>query len=479
MTISTTENTIPFVLSGTTAPLVFPYRIFSLDHLFVEVLNEDGSYTPATVNADYTAVLAEDFSSATVTPQTAWATANAGKTVRLRRTVPLEQTVSLVVNQKLDAKNVERALDLNVMQMQQMDERVNEAEAITEGLRDDVADALSVSTSNAAAAAASAATAVNAANSAAEDAATVEASLDAAAASATAAADSAASAAESAENAAAAAGGGVITFNTRYGLVTAQSGDYDDSMIPNTSSLSGATVKDVFNGIANIVNTALQYKGGWDASSGAFPGTADVKPGWQFKVTVDGVVDGVSFSVGDSIYAEIEDPSTTTYAGNWNRVEGELTTEEVAAVEPELSGAIQKPQGAQTTTSIVDLVMYIGDGVLVIDPSDNAGRWTEPLGFDFDILGWSVIGKQTGSIQMQIMKCAFADFDGGVTHPKDPADTITATGIGFTSDIKATSADPADWTVTSGTAGDMLAVSVDSVTSITQCIVSLKLRKKS
>lgn len=63
------------------------------------------------------------------------------------------------------------------------------------------------------------------------------------------------------------------------------------------------------------------YQGGWDASSGAFPGGGSALKGYYYKVTVAGTVDSVSFDVGDTIFAEVDNASTSTFASNWTKVD--------------------------------------------------------------------------------------------------------------------------------------------------------------
>lgn len=66
----------------------------------------------------------------------------------------------------------------------------------------------------------------------------------------------------------------------------------------------------------------LSFAGGWDASSGSFPLVTDtgdaVVKGDFFDVTGSGVVDGVSFSVGDRLISLVENPSETVYSQNWH-----------------------------------------------------------------------------------------------------------------------------------------------------------------
>ena len=74
--------------------------------------------------------------------------------------------------------------------------------------------------------------------------------------------------------------------------------------------------------VDNAVDGVFDYQGAWDASAGTFPGGGTALKGHVYKVSVAGTVDGVEFNVNDSIYAEVTNASTTTYASNWNRIEG-------------------------------------------------------------------------------------------------------------------------------------------------------------
>ena len=69
------------------------------------------------------------------------------------------------------------------------------------------------------------------------------------------------------------------------------------------------------------VVSGIAFQGGWDASSGSFPGGGTAQTGDLYKVTTGGTVDSVSFAAGDSIYAETDNASTTTFSGNWVKVD--------------------------------------------------------------------------------------------------------------------------------------------------------------
>jgi microcystin-dependent protein len=92
-----------------------------------------------------------------------------------------------------------------------------------------------------------------------------------------------------------------------------------------------AVTKEYADALISAVSGALAFKGEWDASVGTFPGAGAVKVGWFYKVSVAGTVGGKFFSVGDDVFAVVDNPSTTVYAANWLKIEGSITLAEVEA----------------------------------------------------------------------------------------------------------------------------------------------------
>ncbi|TDE40919.1 hypothetical protein [Antarcticimicrobium sediminis] len=72
----------------------------------------------------------------------------------------------------------------------------------------------------------------------------------------------------------------------------------------------------------------LKLKGGWDASSGSFPGAGAALTGHYWEVDTGGTVDGVTFVKHDTITALIDSASASTYAANWYRKEGGVVTQD-------------------------------------------------------------------------------------------------------------------------------------------------------
>ena len=92
-----------------------------------------------------------------------------------------------------------------------------------------------------------------------------------------------------------------------------------------------AVTKAYADALITALSGALVFKGAWDASAGTFPSATGRKVGWFYKVSVAGTVNGKSFSVGDDLFAIVDDASASTYADNWLKIEGTLTLAEIEA----------------------------------------------------------------------------------------------------------------------------------------------------
>lgn len=110
----------------------------------------------------------------------------------------------------------------------------------------------------------------------------------------------------------------------------------------DTKVSSQKAIKAYVDALALVVSGALIFKGAFDASAGTFPGTAGRKTGWFYRTSVAGTVDGISFGVGDHLYAIVDTASTTTYAANWLKVEGALSSAEIIAALASNSIALAK-----------------------------------------------------------------------------------------------------------------------------------------
>ena len=128
MTVATTSNEIDFT-GISTAPLTFPNPVHAAGELYVYIVDADGVEALRTVITDYAIALALDLQSATVTPTAGLVTAATGKTLRLRRTIPLSQSLDLANAARLNSAGIDKAFDRATMGLQQLNTRIGKAES--------------------------------------------------------------------------------------------------------------------------------------------------------------------------------------------------------------------------------------------------------------------------------------------------------------------------------------------------------------
>lgn len=92
----------------------------------------------------------------------------------------------------------------------------------------------------------------------------------------------------------------------------------DDSAIVSVGGVSRRVSKATFSNYLNLpTGFDPRVFVDYDASTGVFP--SDALRGDGYTVTTAGTIDGISFAIGDYFVAKIDGPSTTTYAGNWEK----------------------------------------------------------------------------------------------------------------------------------------------------------------
>lgn len=102
--------------------------------------------------------------------------------------------------------------------------------------------------------------------------------------------------------------------------------------------------------------------------------------------------------------------------------------------------------------------------------STGIAGWVE-VPYNCTITACRMLADQTGSIVVDIWKDSYANY------PPTDADSITASAVPtISSAIKDEDTSLAGWT-TSISAGDILYFNVDSVTTITKCLITLTVRK--
>lgn len=99
------------------------------------------------------------------------------------------------------------------------------------------------------------------------------------------------------------ASGNLVATNVQTALYELQ-GDVDTI----NSSLGGLT-------------DAVVLKGTHAVSGNTFPGGGTAKAGWSYIITTPGTMGGVQFDTNDRVIALVANASTTTYAGNWHKLD--------------------------------------------------------------------------------------------------------------------------------------------------------------
>lgn len=145
-----------------------------------------------------------------------------------------------------------------------------------------------------------------------------------------------------------------------------------------------AVTKAYADALITALSGALVFKGAWDASAGTFPNATGRKVGWFYKVSVAGTVDGKSFSVGDDLFAIVDDAAASTYADNWLKIEGTLT---LAEIEAAVGFTFGTAAALNAGTSVGNLVQIITggklpalDGSLLTNIAASAVAWAAITG---------------------------------------------------------------------------------------------------
>lgn len=135
---------------------------------------------------------------------------------------------------------------------------------------------------------------------------------------------------------------------------------------------------------------------------------------------------------------------------------------------------VQGPQGDPGDTFPEAAIEFVADGGGLGLTTGLKGFLEVP--FACTVTAARMFADTAGSIVVDVWKCTYAQFDGGVTHPVI-GDTITsATPPTITASTKSQDTTLTGWTTTL-TAGDVLGFNITSVSSITRATLSLDLTR--
>ena len=144
----------------------------------------------------------------------------------------------------------------------------------------------------------------------------------------------------------------------------------------------------------NGLDAAVILKGTWDASGGSFPGSGSAQAGESWIVSTGGTVDSVVFTANDRIVAITDNASTSTYSGNWHKLD--------------YTDLVQSVNGATGAVTLSDLGLGTSDSP------------------QFDSLGLGAVVGSNVCLQFGGTKTGadnvFGVFMGGLTY--DPANNF-------------------------------------------------------
>lgn len=269
--------------------------------------------------------------------------------------------------------------------------------------------------------------------------------------------------------------GAVTSVNGQTGAVTVTKTDVGLGNVDNTS--------DANKPVSSATQTALDAKVTGPAS--AVDSNIAEYNGTTGKIIKDGGLThaGVNTAVSNSHASGSDAETTTTIGALINGATVKTTPVDadfIGLMDSAASNILKKLSWANIKATLktyfdtlygnnTSVINFIIDGGGVAISTGIAGDITVPFGCTINSV--TLLADQSGSIVVDIWKDTYANY------PPTVADTITASAKPtISATTKATDATLTGWT-TSITSGDTLRYNVDSITTITRCLVSLKVTK--
>ena len=199
---------------------------------------------------------------------------------------------------------------------------------------------------------------------------------------------------------------------------------------------------------------AINFRGGWDASSGSFPSGSSA--GDTYLVTDAGTVNGVTFAVNDSLVALVDAASTSVFAANWIRtdlsvalapIDSPTFTGEVTLPEPTDPDHAARLSDADAAASIIADV--IGVGSVSVNSTVGSGNYAQddPVQYTGLVKELRIATAASGTVTFRVLSKSGRNF--AVTHDVE----IAVPGSG-THTFKA----PGDFTAFEMAAGQYLGI---------------------
>lgn len=261
------------------------------------------------------------------------------------------------------------------------------------------------------------------------------------------------------------------------GLTGGATGDLDDYLVANLTEGDSAFVF-IISGTSTYVYWYLYDASGTDAEDSPNvirPDDYSTQGNWRLaKITSSSLeiakASGVAGLMG--VYeANGVETSVTGFKGPAN------TADNMYYVFPNADPAVNQIWwfGATGSNESAIGLSYVYDAIeFVIDGggaeiADNVQMDLE-IPFGFEVIAWTVLADQSGSIVIDVWKTSYASFPPTVTNEMAASNHPT-----ITTAVKGQDADGTlNWTTTTITAGDIVRINVDSCTTIERVTLSLK-----
>lgn len=186
----------------------------------------------------------------------------------------------------------------------------------------------------------------------------------------------------------------IALLNDKFDIPTQTTDDITEGSsnlfltVTNKDKLDNITVStpvdlDTLSSRVNDLDAAVVLKGAWDASVGDLPGSGIAQAGWSYIVDTSGVVDGIEFNLNDRIVCLVDNASTSTYSGNWLKLD---YTDAIASIDGQ-TGILKLGTLINSLASKVSL--DAADVIAIGDSTTTFGSKKVTLGDLFNqIMNW-------------------------------------------------------------------------------------------
>lgn len=186
----------------------------------------------------------------------------------------------------------------------------------------------------------------------------------------------------------------VLSVAAARAQIAAQVVDGADNSI--TPSKLRQVLLDAIDALNGLMTSVYSFQGGWNPTLGSFPGGGAAIAGQVWRATASGTVNGQAFDANDDILALVNNASTSTYAGNWQIMQGVISAADISDASANGRSLITAADYAamRTLLSITSgLTSFNGRSTAAAVPANDDYAATMLQA----IAAYSLVGNNTGS----------------------------------------------------------------------------------